>query len=746
MAKISIIVPVYNAEKYLRECLDSLTAQTFSDIEILCINDGSTDSSLSILEEYAQKDGRIKVFSQENQGPSVARNLGLENAQGDYITFVDSDDWVSGEMCEKTYKKAVSTNADAVLFSHYRTSNGHIIEDDRLGALVDTTGGEVFDFNSNTEIIVEMVPVETVGKLYKRSFLKEYELRFPISIRLCEDMCFFYNLCLKNPKITVLSLPFYYYRINTQNSLIKRPDAIKMLYRGVLYVKQLYSSADTKKLNNFYSSFLKRISKTFVYFWNNCYTVPYKKTNFKYLIFLYNQYKKFSTGRDNECKMLKECITEYRWHFLQKFFEPVFQIENRSMRIVLYLFGNQVLNLSKLKFKYFYYSMFYTLILWKLHIVSNFRKIRVGFWVTESSKWSNDNIYNEFKNNDKFEPFILLSYFKNPQGNISPKKYYADLKNRFEEKGMKVYETFNPDDYDFEPLERFKPDIIFYQQPWLIAKDQLPEKIHKNSLLCYIPYCFYSMNSHLNYLANFQGIMWKYFVETDMHKKEYEKFYGAKNCVVSGSTKLDGYHFINKENAEKNWKTSGKKRIIYAPHHSFNDGLHEVATFRENGKFILDLAKSHPETEWIFRPHPAFMDRIIKNSIMTADEISRYYEDWRTIGTISEGGNYYEMFSASDCLITDCISFLSEYAPTGKPVLHLKKDRQKEDFNELVRYIDSTYYQIYSNEDLDKIFRRVLLDGDDYLKEQRENNIKILSTGNLAYKNIYDYIKKELRV
>lgn len=92
MKAISIILPVYNAEKYLNKCLNALINQTFSDIEILCINDGSSDSSLSILEKFAHNDKRIRIFSVPNQGPTTARNIGLQNSTGKYLMFCDSDD------------------------------------------------------------------------------------------------------------------------------------------------------------------------------------------------------------------------------------------------------------------------------------------------------------------------------------------------------------------------------------------------------------------------------------------------------------------------------------------------------------------------------------------------------------------------------------------------------------------------------------------------------------------------------
>ena len=101
--RVSVIVPVYNVEKYLKQCLDSLINQTLEDIEIICVNDGSTDSSLNILEEYQNKDNRIKIISQENKGVSAARNLGLKNAKGEYLLFIYADDWVELNALEELF-------------------------------------------------------------------------------------------------------------------------------------------------------------------------------------------------------------------------------------------------------------------------------------------------------------------------------------------------------------------------------------------------------------------------------------------------------------------------------------------------------------------------------------------------------------------------------------------------------------------------------------------------------------------
>ena len=119
MPKISILVPIYNVEKYLRECLESILAQTLKDTEIICINDGSTDSSPEILEEYRKKDSRIKIINKSNSGYGASMNMGFQFATADYIGIVESDDFVKPEMFEELYLIAQKNNADIVKSDYY---------------------------------------------------------------------------------------------------------------------------------------------------------------------------------------------------------------------------------------------------------------------------------------------------------------------------------------------------------------------------------------------------------------------------------------------------------------------------------------------------------------------------------------------------------------------------------------------------------------------------------------------------
>ena len=386
--------------------------------------------------------------------------------------------------------------------------------------------------------------------------------------------------------------------------------------------------------------------------------------------------------------------------------------------------------------------------LFKLRFLARRRKIQVGFWVTEIQKWSScASLFEALLKSKHFEPFVMLAYFKKSEIGISPQEHMLKGIKFFEEKGINYKVVYDIKQQVHIELKKVKPDIVFYQQPWLIPDNQNPFNTSKNALICYVPYCYYSLNSYMNYLLGFHGKLWKYFVESDLHKEEYQQKFNAKNCTAIGSCKLDSYKTLDKSKIDTIWKTN-KKRIIYSPHNCFEQENidYATATFDKNGEFILQLAKSHPEYEWIFRPHPVFKDRVLRHKIKTLSEIENYFEEWKKIGTIYTGGDYYEMFAGSDYLITDCISFLSEYLPTAKPVIHLRKDEQKQSFNNLVKMITDSYYKVYDNETLSKIFNEVIVNNNDYLKDKRIKNIKLLmiDKNKTTGEKITEYMEKEL--
>ncbi len=219
MVKISIIVPVYNTGHYLEQCLDSIINQTLEDIEIICVNDGSTDNSLSILEEYANNDDRIKIINQENKGQGFARNNGLKNANGEYILFVDSDDWIELNTCEVLYKKANVLDTDMLFFCAARyiedeDKYDYTFKDYNYSSLGGKFWNRIFTYKDVPNIF--KVAVSACLKLYNTDFLKKSDVHFPNNF--FEDNFFFYSLFLKAEKLSIVENQFYNRRIRDDST------------------------------------------------------------------------------------------------------------------------------------------------------------------------------------------------------------------------------------------------------------------------------------------------------------------------------------------------------------------------------------------------------------------------------------------------------------------------------------------------------------------------------------------------
>ena len=216
---ISVIIPVYNVESYLNECLDSVCKQSFKDIEIICVNDGSTDESLEILSSYAKKDSRVRIITQENGGPGHARNVGLMHASGEYVLFVDSDDFLCENALEELYFNASSNNSDVVIFNFFIYDGNYSPTGFPLEEIFGNVDYNDFTFNYNDIKMYVMYDYFAVWfKMYKKEFLDKYRLSFPIGIAY-EDVLFQIKSFIYAEKISFLPKPLYSYRLYNSNSL-----------------------------------------------------------------------------------------------------------------------------------------------------------------------------------------------------------------------------------------------------------------------------------------------------------------------------------------------------------------------------------------------------------------------------------------------------------------------------------------------------------------------------------------------
>ncbi len=230
---ISVIIPVYNVEKYLRRCLDSVIVQTYRNLEIICVDDGSVDESGKICDQYAVRDARIKVIHQENQGLSAARNRGLDAADGEYIAFVDSDDYILEDMYKKMLDKLLNYNVDLCVCQwQYEFSDGRqVVKRKNIDPTIYGRKASLefarFLYRGNYE---NGVVVAAWNKLYRRALLDK--IRF--EGRIHEDEAFCGRIMAKNISVYVMEEQFYVYAQNGDSLTNKPFSANKFFFLDVL--------------------------------------------------------------------------------------------------------------------------------------------------------------------------------------------------------------------------------------------------------------------------------------------------------------------------------------------------------------------------------------------------------------------------------------------------------------------------------------------------------------------------------
>lgn len=209
MPKVSIIVPIYKAEKYLNRCIDSILAQTFTDWELLLIDDGSPDRSGEICDEYAQKDSRIRVFHKKNGGVSSARNLGLDNVQGEYVTFVDSDDWIDMDNMAICIPLMIANVLDVLQYSFKR------VDDKKKVLYVKEVNSKVLDLQhyiSNDSFYCVW------GAYIRTSIISENKIRFDENLKLAEDQIFMMTVMSNSNRFQAINSVYYNYYFNTESA------------------------------------------------------------------------------------------------------------------------------------------------------------------------------------------------------------------------------------------------------------------------------------------------------------------------------------------------------------------------------------------------------------------------------------------------------------------------------------------------------------------------------------------------
>jgi len=252
---VSIIVPVYNVKNFVSECLDSILNQTLKNIEVICINDGSTDGSDKIVEQYAKNDSRIKYFSQNNQGLSVTRNNGIKKALADYIMFVDSDDWIDKDFVEKLYNAAIENNAQIAagsILRYRKSSQKYRVCYPELKIYT--------DLKDKIEACSIPKCCYVWNKLYSKELISDFQKGV-----FFEDVLWIPEVIKKANKLVVVPEVKYYYRVNS-NSIVKKLPSIKKQedsYRAKKYIFEFFEQ------NNIpLSDKAKKVTKRIYYFLN----------------------------------------------------------------------------------------------------------------------------------------------------------------------------------------------------------------------------------------------------------------------------------------------------------------------------------------------------------------------------------------------------------------------------------------------------------------------------------------------
>ena len=260
--KVSVIIPVYNVEQYLKECMDSVVNQTLKEIEIICVDDGSTDSSLEILKEYAKKDNRITVITQKNLHAGVARNAGLSVAKGEYLSFLDSDDFFELNMLEEMYAKAKKDDSDIVvcMYRQLNCLNNKIMEN--LGTYKNKLKkNKIFFPKKCRNRIFQVIDAMPWNKLFKHEHIISNNIKFQ-SVKFSNDFYFVLSAVVSSKKISYIPNNFITYTIFRENSLSKtKKENPTMFLYGYFSLKNFLESHNYWKYfkHSFYDSLYRSI-------------------------------------------------------------------------------------------------------------------------------------------------------------------------------------------------------------------------------------------------------------------------------------------------------------------------------------------------------------------------------------------------------------------------------------------------------------------------------------------------------
>lgn len=826
MPKISIIVPVHNTEEYLQECLDSLAAQTVSDLEVICIDDGSTDASVDILRKYAERDPRFQVFSHpEALGPGAVRNQGIGLATGDFIGFVDSDDYIHPKMYEDLLAAfAVGADIDFTIcgIEKFSDSGGEKFAKGEQEKLLSAFTGRSVNWEMFGDRIFDL-RFGCCNRLYRREFLKSSGARFSEGI-FYEDLIFHFKVFTKARSFSGIEVPHYKNRRQRQGATtfeqggravglvtalsqlddyLKSDATLSVLKEKFAYfsykkTREHFHKCDFASMPAMfeYMQYIARErlddSNRFVSDADRDVLQVVRETGFQdYLAWDYWQSKtavarlkrrlraaqqknrKLTFKADSIGAMLgsMKSITLRReklfiWRVFRKLGLPVVIINNGQAPAAARKVVPSVSNVYRrdsdsnrydavdfLRMREVESLNRAVLERAKQRLSEGTSKLRIGFLVNDFTKWSGGSLVAELGSSGLVEcGFICVL-------NHNAHKLPREVRREEYERTREAFSAVGPvwdDLYDVNtdlarPVEEVDCDVVFLQQPWGMM--DFPRRLAGRILCAYIHYGFVVMGNHgMHYnMAEFHSYLWKYFTQTEphrlMHLKEDPSAFDKIEVV--GYPKLDVYlgKPVDRAGVDiwKNHEDVARKRIIFAPHHSFGARTLRMATLRWSGPEIERIrGQLGSRADWVYKPHPNLKNTVWRSKVMSADEYQMYVAGWEhgENSTVYEGGGYFDLFRSSDVLVTDCGSFLAEYLPTGKPIIWLAAKGAVK-LNSVGASLAEAFYVARNAEELREVFESVVVRGEDPLKELREQKIaQVMPFGKPSAQIISEFIHR----
>lgn len=397
----------------------------------------------------------------------------------------------------------------------------------------------------------------------------------------------------------------------------------------------------------------------------------------------------------------------------------------------IYHAGLRMVNVISMVVQWAVASYNYRIVLRRLRRAYGRRKLRVIFLLSEPSKWKCQRVYDAMLKSSFYDPFVAPTAmdFGFLDASCQPAKvrHCVDF---FRRKGVRVLEAASSEAKTVS-LNVFRPDIVIYQQPGGIAVNQSPLAVSRYALTFYVPYYMPAYPfPHAQVSSRFHRTLFGNFLEgkdwVDCFRETVPFLWMGSRMYVGGCPLREDISAALEQETKENL-------VIYAPHWSIPGVAprgHCYSTFLVTGRPILEFARRHPEIHWVFKPHPVLKDKLIQSGLWSEREVEGYFKEWGQIGEVCDSGDYVRLFARSRAMITDCLSFLSEYLVTNRPLIRLEPvDECWEMKPPAKRKLDGMY-RVRDVSELEDVLRRVVVGGEDYMSEKRSVVVRDLGYDN----------------